>query len=240
LVAIAVLAGIALLAIPASAETFVSFNGRFKFTYPDTWLQVDYTTAEYYLSRGDPEKEVDFEAVFSEKETFAVFQGQYLVLTVDTVGELSSEQIDSILTDLSGEFGRPRRDVAPDSFLTAPDLESIEFDSTNALASIRTDVAAENAETRVNLLIMKFYDHGIANFYFYAPVAEFAQGLPVYRDMVLSLTTENLDAPLEGEPVRVADLEETGGVVSTYLMLFGGLFVIVLFVLIIRIRARRQ
>jgi len=236
----AVLAGIALLAIPAPAETFVSFNGRFKFACPDTWLQVDYTTAEYYLSRGDPEKEVDFEAVFSEKETFAVFQGQYLVLTVDTVGGLSSEQIDSVLTDLSEEFGRPRRDVTPDSFLAAPDLESIEFDSTNALASIRTDVAADNAETRVNLLIMKFYEHGIANFYFYAPVAEFAQGIPTYRDMVLSLTTEDLDGSLESEPVKVADLEEAGGVVNTYLMLFGGLFVMVLFVLIIRIRARRQ
>ena len=100
LLGILALAG--LVGASATAETFVSFNGKFHFSYPDSWAQVDYQTAEFYLTRGEAETEVDFEAVFSERQTFVIFQGQYLILTVDTVGNMTPEKIDSVLAELTG------------------------------------------------------------------------------------------------------------------------------------------
>ena len=96
LAVIIIVGGLGLLSSGAAADTFVSYNGKFHFSYPEAWVQVDYTTAEYYLTHGNPENQVDFEAVFSEKQSFVIFQGQYMILTVDTLGPMSAEAVDSV------------------------------------------------------------------------------------------------------------------------------------------------
>ena len=111
---------------------------------------------------------------------------------------------------------------------------SIAFDRGNQLVSIENEVAGDDSGPRINLLVMKFYEHGIANYYFYIPWAEFEASLPFLKEMVTSFSTENLDEALNREPVRVADLEEPG--VGRYVIMFGGLFVILVVLVIIRVR----
>ena len=192
LVAVALVGSLGLLSNGALADTFVSYNGKFNFTYTETWAQVDYTTAEYYLTRGDEEVEVDFEAVFSEKQTRIIFHGQYLILTVDTVGSMTSEAIDSVLKDLSSEFNRPIKEVSPEDFLSGSLIDTIAFDRTNSLVGIESEVTGDDTGPRINLLVMKLYEQGIANFYFYAPKVEFVPSLPIFRDMVMSFSTETV------------------------------------------------
>jgi len=225
---------------PAVADTFVSFNGQFHFTYPITWMQVDYMTAEYYLTQGDPDREVDFEAVFSVKETFALFQGQYLILTVDTIGSLTPPQIDSVLAAMAAEFKRPVKEVSSEAFLVAPCPDSLLFDRTSGLLAAETEVPGDNAGTRTNLLVVKFYEFGIVNFYFYAPSEEFSLGLPDYRQMVRSFSAENLEEALGRDSVRVADPEGKSKVTGKYLIMFAGLFIIALAILVARVKRTRK
>jgi len=217
------------------ADTFVSFNGRFHFTYPDTWMQVDYMTAEYYLTRGKPDQQIDFEAVFSIKETLLLFQGQYLILTVDTIGALTPVQIDSVVNAASEEFKRPVKEVTADAFLITSCSDSLLFDRTNGLLAVETEVPGDKASTRTNLLAMKFYEQGIANFYFYAPSPEFTLALPDYRQMVMSFSTEKMDEALGRDSVRVDATDKTS-VTGKYLVMFAGLFIIALAILIARVR----
>jgi hypothetical protein len=231
-----------LLAQPSSvfAETFVSFNGQFQFSYPDTWMQIDYMTAEYYLTRGKPDQEVDFEAVFSVKETQVLFQGQYLILTVDTIGSLTPEQIDSVVAVTADEFHLPIKEVSPDAFLAASCRDSVVFDRADRVLAVETEVPGGNAGPRINLLVMRFYERGIANFYFYAQSTEFSLGLPDYRQMVTSFSTENLEQALGRDSVRVADADTEGGTnVGKYLLVFVGLLVIVAVILIVTRRAKK-
>jgi len=222
------------------ADTFVSFNGQFHFSYPDTWMQIDYMTAEYYLTRGKPDQEIDFEAVFSVKETMVLFQGQYLILTVDTIGSLRPEQIDSVVAVTADEFKRPVKEVSSDAILTASCRDSILFDRTSGLLAIETEVPGDSTGPRINLLVVKFYQRGIANFYFYAPSAEFSLGLPGYRQMVTSFSTENLEAALGRDSVKVAVAKGETGVTRKYLVMFAGLLVIALAILIARVKRTRK
>jgi len=222
------------------AEAFVSFNGRFHFSYPDTWMQIDYMTAEYYLTQGEPNKEVDFEAVFSVKETLVLFQGQYLILTVDTIGSLTPQQIDSVVVATATEFKRPVREVSSEAFLVASSRDSLLFDRTNGLLAAETEVPGDNIGTRTNLLVMKFYERGIANFYFYAPSAEYSLGLPDYRQMVMSFSSENLEEALGRDSVKIADSDGKANVTGKYLVMFAGLFVIALAILIARVKRTRK
>lgn len=226
-----------ILFIPPStvfAEEFVSFNGGFHFSYPDTWMQIDYMTAEYYLSNGDPNKEVDFEAVFSVKETMVLFQGQYLILTVDTIGSLTPLQIDSVVTNMATDFKRPVKEISTDAFLVASCRDSLLFDRANGLLAAETEVPGDKTGPRTNLLVMKFYEHGIANFYFYAPSAEYPLGLLSYRQMVMSFSTKNLEEALGRDTVKVADSDGKTSVTGKYFVMLIGLFVIALAILVAR------
>jgi phosphotransferase system glucose/maltose/N-acetylglucosamine-specific IIC component len=216
------------------AEEFVSFNGGFHFSYPETWMQIDYMTAEYYLTQGDLKKEVDFEAVFSVKETMVLFQGQYMILTVDTVGSLTSLQIDSVVTSTAAEFKRPVKEVSSEEFLVGSCRDSLLFDRANGLLAAETEVPGDKTGTRTNLLVMKFYERGIANFYFYAPSAEYPLGLPNYRQMVMSFSTENLEEALGRDSVKVADSDGKTNVTGRYFIMLIGLFVIALAILVAR------
>jgi len=239
LAAVVLVGSLGLLSSGAAADTFVSYNGKFHFTYPETWVQVDYTTAEYYLTRGNQENEVDFEAVFSEKQTFVIFQGQYLILTVDTVGSMTPEAVDSLLEDLSNEFNRPIKEVSPEDFLSGSLIDTIAFDRTNNLVGIETEVAGGDAGPRINLLVMKLYEQGIANYYFYAPKIEFVPSLSTYRDMVMSFSTETIE-DASPEEVRVADLEDNDNSTGIPIAVYCGLAVVLIAIVASRMRSRAK
>jgi hypothetical protein len=224
----------------ALAETFVSYNGQFHFTYPDTWTQIDYTTSEFYLTRGDTTQQVDFEAVFCTKETLVLFRDQYLILTVDTIGTLSSEQIDSVVNSLTNEFKRPVKEVTSAAFLLSPDPGSIILDRAGRRLAVETEVAGDSSGPKINLLVMKLYERGIANFYFYAPVAKYASSLPDFLQMVSSFSTEPLPTSAATEPVKIADLEKKPAQSRNYPLLFGPPIIVILIILIVRLRKKKQ
>ena len=237
LAVIIIVGGLGLLSSGAAADTFVSYNGKFHFSYPEAWVQVDYTTAEYYLTHGNPENQVDFEAVFSEKQSFVIFQGQYMILTVDTLGPMSAEAVDSVVTDISSEFNRPVKELSPEEFLSGSLVDTIAFDRANNLIGIESEVAGGDAGPRVNLLVMKLYEHGIANYYFYTPKVEFMASLSTYRDMVTSFSTEALES--SNEEVRIADLDDdndSGMPVAIY----GGLVAVLIAVIASRKRRAKK
>jgi len=221
----------------AIAEPFVSFNGKFQFTYPPTWKQVDYRTADYHLSRGRAAgDELNYEAVFADSRAYAIFSGQYLILTVDTIGALDDRQVDSVLEVMGGDFGRKVSRMSADSFLVAWNMEDIAYDATTRSAAVISELEGDETGPRMNALIMRFYEHGIANFFFYCPKAEFEAGLPVFKEMVASLSTENLQQALKTKSVKVAEVDDSWSV-GRYAALIGGL--VVLLVIILAVRSRR-
>ncbi len=237
--AVAVLVlGLCLMSGAIQAETFVSYNGEFHFSYPESWAQVDYTTAEYYLTRNNPEEEVDFEAVFSEKQTFSLFQGQYMILTVDTLGARAIEAADSVVEQVSEEFGRPIKEVSPEEFLSASLIDTIAFDRANNLLGIESEVAGGDAGPRISLLVMKLYEYGIANYYFYAPKVEYLPSLATYRDMVTSHSTRAIEETTQ-EEVRVADLEDDDNN-GVPIAIYGGLAAVLIAIIAQRRRSRAK
>lgn len=226
-----------MLAAAVSAETFVSFKGQFHIAYPPTWYRVDYQTADFHLSHGDPNRMVDFEVVLHERAATTIFQGQYLVLTVDTTGAFDADQIDSVVSVTEQEFGRPRQEVEWDAFMVASDTGFVYYDAADSLVAIESLVQGDATGTRTNLLVMRFYERGIANFYFYAPTREIEDALPTFREIVASFSTQNMQEALKAatEPVEVADIDKNNGTgIASYILIIAGLALILIVILIVR------
>ncbi len=192
----------------SQAKVFVSFNGKFHITYPDDWQQADYRTVDYYLRQSDNAPDVlRYEAVFSPHESGHFADDVYLILTVDPVGELSESQIDSLLKRLGGVFGEGLKYFPVGDFMTDLKSNTPVYDPKTRTVSIVTEITEKQNILKKCFLVIKFYEYGIVNFYFYSPEELFEQSRELFTDIVASFSIENLEDALSKEDVKVADLE---------------------------------
>jgi hypothetical protein len=229
ILAIAVL----MLSVAVSAGEFVSFKGKCKISFPENWAQIDYRTADLRISQAGGD--IAYEAAFACSEDAVVFEGRYFILTVDTSGELTAPQIDSALNGVATDFGKSVREVASDMFLVNPPEDAVSYCPQLRAAAVYSHLDAGTPESRKNVVLRKFYDHGTADFYFYSPDSTFEQGLADMLTVLTSFTTENLTVAA-GEPVQVGDGEKGGMSRSLMLVIIGVLMVAVIVIWLLKRR----
>jgi len=231
----------ALAGTQVQANNYVSFKGGFYITYPDDWLQVNYLTADMFLSRAGTDKSVlNYEAVFAPKTSSPFFQTDYLVLTVDSMEWLYDYQIDSVLEEMNKSFGEDIKYFpAWDSPTNLKSNEPV-YDKKNRVFSVINEVISGDRLVKKNLLIKKFYDKGIANFYFYSPDSMFETSKNVFFGIVNSLKTENVQQALPKESSKVASTEPDKSKSYTNFWLPGGAGFIIIIILIIRLKKARR
>ncbi len=209
LVAIIVPIALALLPTGLMAGTYVSFTGEFSISYPEPWSQVDYRTADYFISGAG--NEANYEAVFASKDSGPVFQGEYLILTVDTTGPLTAPQMDSVLAGMKKSFKRDISEVAPEALISPDCKRVITFNREQQILAVASAPNKNSESSQMNLMALRFYEKGIAGFYFYAPDSLFEASLSDFQQIFASFSTENLDEAMNSEPARVADIEKRRG-----------------------------
>ncbi len=233
-----IVALVTLVAAGASAESFVSFNGKFAITYPAGWDRLDTRTVDYYLQQNQATAEMYlYEAVFAPATSNPFYAAEYLIVTVDTVGALSTKQVDSVKELLSKTFGKDIKYAPQGNFLTNLASDQPTFDASTNTMSVLSRVTEGGQAVKRNLMVMKFYDRGIANFFFYAPDSLMDKSIPEFKDIVASFTTD-IQSALPKEEVKVTKAEPEKKKARWNWVPYSGLFVILLIV-IIRLRRRR-
>jgi len=196
------------LAVVAYANTYVSLNGQFYITYPDDWEQIDFRTVDLFLSRsGADESMYDYEAVLAPSAASPFFSGDYLILTVEKTGELSNEQIDSVLADYAQTFRKGIVTTTEDEFPADVKSNTPVYDAGKKEVTVLNDVYQGQEIIKRNLIKVKFFENGIASFYFYSPDSLFETSKATFEDIFASFSTENIEAVIPSEDVKVADIE---------------------------------
>lgn len=220
LVVFSILLGALFAATPAQAErTFVSLKGGFHVTYPDNWRKVDYNEVDMYLMANRAGQAVfDYEAVLSAHDARPFFRGTYVIITFDSLGQLSDTQIDSVLETYASKFGQDVKYFPVADFLTDLKTDEPSYDKDHKLVSIVSDISERQEALKKHLLMLKFFENGIANFYCYAPDSVFETMKTEFNRIALSLSTEDLDAALERQTsvdMAPKGSAEGGGSVAT-------------------------
>ncbi len=191
-----------------SADNYVSLNGGFYFTYPDDWEQIDYNTVDVFLSRGQVSRDLyGYEAVFAPSVNSPFFKGNYLILIVDTVGVLTKEKKDSILNEFGRSFAKKFKYAPMRDYLVNLESENPNYDREKEIASVLNDIKQMGEPFKKNLLMLKFYEKGVARFFFYSPDSVFEASKVIFEQMINSFSTENIDAAFAPEEVKVADIK---------------------------------
>lgn len=228
------------------ASTYVSHMGQFYITYPDDWEQIDYNTVDLFLTRSGAEQQMyDYDAVLAPSTSSPFFAGDYLILTVEKTGELSDEQIDSILADYANTFQKGIVNLTTDEFPADVDSDAPVYDPAKKVITVLNDIYQGQQVIKKNLIMVKFYEHGIASFYFYSPDSLFQASKATFENIFASFSSENLDAAIPPEEVKVADIEtdaegrmkQSRSNIYLYLA-FAVLICLVLFGVFVRLRKR--
>lgn len=172
-----------LLVSAAQAAPYVSLRGQFSVEFPEEWAQVDYLTVDYFLQAMRVDSNAyNYDAVFATNKPGQFHDNEYVIITVEPVGELSRRQQDSVAAELSG--------VNP------------KWDRAAGLVTVAND---DPTSPKSTFFALKFYNKGIAQFYFFTPDSTFARYRPVFENILASFSTENIDAKLPREQVKLAD-----------------------------------
>lgn len=229
---------VALLPGYTAAESYVSLNGDFYITYPDDWYQVDYNTVDYYLYNVQADREsFQYEAVLAERKAVPFYNGNYLILTLDLVGKLDNRQIDSLLADLDSTFGDNKQIYPPGNLLSDLKPGTIYYDRANKTITMLNDIEDSSQVVKKNIWLLKIYDKGIANFYFYSPDSVYEASKPIFNDIVSSFSTENIEQAIPREDLKMADVNRKAsrfGVTTSIILL-----AVILIIIYVIYRARK-
>jgi hypothetical protein len=198
------------------AKTYLSLSGQFHITYPDDWEQIDFNTVDLFLARSEADPSIyEYDAVLAPSSSSPFFAGDYLILTIDTVGELTSGELDSVLNEFSESFQAGITDLPLSNAMADLKSNAPSYDVESKVITVLNDILLGQETVKKNLVMVKFYEKGVANFYFYSTDSLFETSKHVFQNIVASFSTENLDAALPREDVKVADIEtDTEGFVK--------------------------
>jgi len=229
----------------AKAGNYVSLNGRFHVTYPEDWYQVDYRTVDYYLSQGGSKRVIyNYEVALAPKASLQWNAGAYMMLTIDSIPNMTLKQVDSILQNLAASIDRPINKNHPGMTFDAGwrPLE-VAYWPDQKVGAVAIEPDVKSGDRTRTLVVLKFCPVGTANFYFYAPDTLWEESKAVFAGIMASFSTEGVEKALAKETLKVADpnrLKEEPvrkGLPTAFIPIFSGLFVV--FIAIIAARRRR-
>ena len=225
-----------------SAETYVSFKGGFYFEYPENWIQVDFNTADLFLSRSvtDPSS-MEYEAVFALAESSPFFAGEYLILKLDTLEWLYEYKEDSIVEAVEADIGQKLLKTSVWNHLADTNSIIPVYDMENKIIFIQSDLTQDTEIFKHSIFIKKMYDKGVAEFYFYAPPETFESSKEVFMNIVMSFSTENVEQALPTEKLKVAEFDDDSDDSRTIMIALAAALLIIIAVIVrLKMAAKKE
>ncbi len=189
-------------------NTYVSLNGKFFIEYPSDWHQIPYAEVDAYLASKKAGRPLyDYDAVFAPKQSNPFYNGTYFIMSVEKVGNLSDKQIDSVLNELSQTFGKGIKYFPVANFLADIKTDSPNYDKKTKTITIYNKIVQNETAIKNSLIIMKFYDFGIATFYCYALGDAFETEKEIFSQIAASVSTEDIQSKIPKEQVKIAKID---------------------------------
>jgi len=227
-----------------ATNTYVDLKGNFYFNYPDDWIQVDHRIVDMFLAANKAGRStLDYDAAFAPVDQMPFYDGAYFILTVDTVaGGYSDRQIDSILAAMSGRYGEKIKYFPVADLLANMKSNQPGYDADRKIITVINDIVEKGQVLKKHLLVEKFFDNGIATFYFYAPVETFDESQKLFNGVLDSFHSGDAESMLPKETLKVADLktEEGSGGDALKRSLPWAILVVLIIVIVIARKKRRK
>jgi hypothetical protein len=131
---------------------------------------------------------------------------------------------------MSGKFGRKVKYFPVADFLADMKSNAPSYDEKTRTITVVNDIVEQGQVMKKHLLVMKFYDKGLATFYFYSPPDLFDDAEQLFNQVLESFHSGDIESVLPKEEVKVREIEPGGE--SPGLGLSTGLVIVVVLLLV--------
>jgi|WetSurMetagenome_2_1015567.scaffolds.fasta_scaffold83424_2 hypothetical protein len=182
-----------LLTLGAGAENYVNWRGGFWISLPDGWEKVDYRLADQYLSMMDTSNTVfNYEAIFAPKTSDPFVADAYLVITFDSIGQMSPARADSFLTYTAKEYSRQIFEAPIVQLMSDLTPGQPKINREEKSLSVLSEMAYRSENKRYLWLFMRVNDRGVVSLYCYCPEKTFERNKAQLEGIIKSLSFEGL------------------------------------------------
>ncbi len=190
---LALVVGLLFFASAPRADNYINWKGSFWFELPDHWEQVNYAIVDRYLSMMDTSQDVfDYEAVFAPAESKMFAEDAYLVVTFDSLGELTPHEADSVLTTIAKTYSSVIENAPIVNYMSDLRPGRPQVDRAKKVVTIISEMAYRPDAMRKLWLYMRLNDRGLISMYFYSPDSTFKENMSTFEEIVNSLSFTGL------------------------------------------------
>ena len=197
-----------------SAENYVNWGKKYYITIPDDWRQIERFNVENFLTLHDKDpKGIDFDIFLCPKDAEPFYSQAYVFISADQL-ENSVSFADSIYAGMGRDFDKlidEMANVGPISRMKS--REPVYDKSTRTI----TQVSQLNAQgqDQVMTLVMKFYDFGIATFYFYTTADKYESFKDKFKEIADSFSDKDLEKAADGQKPNIVDMSDINAQANT-------------------------
>lgn len=238
---------LSVLATTVAAKEYVSLNGGFYITYPDSWTQIEYQTVDLFLSRNDADSAAYLYEVVLAANAEKFFTDDYLIIRIDSIDNMSDRKRDSVLNYHSLMYDQPVKYLSMDEIIKNIQPDIPYHDRATNSTVIYRPIPIPGGKDKFNLIFFRFTDYGVVKFFFYSVNDQFETKKTEFSKIFNSFSTENIEAKLKGDEIKIADIdtkqEPKKENKSKYYFIFpglGGFFIIMLIIIIGRKKKRQK
>ncbi len=216
LLALVILSGFSFAQTDSSTtNSYVSLKGNFSIDYPSDWKQIPFVEFDAYLASKRAGRPIyDYDAVFAATESDKFYLGSYFIISLDLGGKYTDKQIDSTLKDLAEDFGNDVKYFPVANFKADMESDAPSYDKATKTVSIYNKIVQNEQSIKNSLILMKFYDFGLATFYCYGIGDEFEKDVDLFNNVVASLSSEDIKSKLPKQQFKVADIDTSKNIYS--------------------------
>lgn len=194
-------------ALADSAENYVNWGKKYYVTIPDDWRQIERFNVENFLILHDKDpKGIEFDIFLCPKDAEPFYSQAYVFISADQL-ENSASFADSIYAGMGRNFDKLIDEMAKAGPISRMKSREPVYDkSTQTL----TQVSAINAQgqDQVMTLVMKFYDYGIATFYFYTTEDKYESFKDKFKEIADSFSGKDLEKAAAGQKPKIVDVSD--------------------------------
>ena len=186
-------------------ETFINWSAEYYISIPDSWYHVPYNTVKIFLQIQEVDWQVfEYDAVIAERTGKPFFDGTYIFMIHQQIGEPNDQQIDSVLQEISDDYNSKVRNGILDSGNKKFSLNMPIYDKSRKMAAVKSRITSEVTD-KYMLEFRKFYKKGVAIFLCYAPKDLYNASQPTFIDIVNSFSDEDLEKVAPQDSFQVVD-----------------------------------
>lgn len=228
------------------AGTYVSLNGGFQITYPDDWYQVDYRTVDFYLSQGGSKRVIyNYEVALAPNASAQWNAGPYMMLTIDSIPNMTPKQVDSVLNNLAASVDRPVKNHSGMTFDAAWRAMEVSYWPDQQVGAVTIEPNITQGDRTRTLVVLKFCPVGTANFYFYAPDTLWDSSKAAFAGVISSFSTAEIEKALPKETLKVADADrlkesKSKGLPKSAVPISGGIVAVMIAIIAARHRRAKK